>query len=89
MGTRTETFDGWTMTVTTEVRIDGMGRRKYYIVLPYGYKGPLSSAAQRPHMLRHAGGPFNDAEEAFEAAFRDCKHCIAEELAMQQPNKRH
>ncbi|WP_321931661.1 hypothetical protein [Paraburkholderia guartelaensis] len=85
MEARTEIYEGWTMEVFVDSRVGGMGDTQFYIVPPVTYQKAPSSRACQPAMEGHVDGPFSSKEEAFEAAFRDCKRDIDKVIGARKP----
>ncbi|QBR04076.1 hypothetical protein [Paraburkholderia pallida] len=85
MEAHTEIYEGWTMEVFVKSRVNRMGATQFYIVQPVTYQEAPSSRVRQPAMEGHVDGPFRSAEEAFEAAFRDCRRDIDREINARKP----
>jgi len=72
------------MTAFVEVNVDDAGLNQAYIALPYGYYTPPYRSLRQPDMLDHARGPFESVDAAFEAAFRDCRRCILQDVTRER-----
>lgn len=77
METRLDTFNGWQMRATVESRLTTTGHSKYFIVQPVAYKEFSTAEPMHPAAKGHSDGPFENADDAFRAAFGDCRRAIA------------
>ena len=64
------------MTATVEPKINSMGEKKFNIVPPVTFREFPRNPLLSPAMEGHVGYHFDTADQAFEAAFRDCRRDI-------------
>jgi hypothetical protein len=76
MEVRSQLYRNWSMTATVEARTNAMGEVGFHIVPPVSFKEATFGDAQHPAMENHTGRPFKTADDAFDAAFRDCQRDI-------------
>lgn len=76
METRLDTFNGWQMMATVESRPAMTGNSRYYIVLPLAYKEFSMSEAMHPATSSHISAPFDNLDDAFQAAFGVCRRAV-------------